>query len=186
MCRASCTAIRRMPRRSRSPASRFRRPCCRKSKSFLGEVPIAPYETPGGKKFAETILPFVHKSNVIILANHGTVSLRRIRRASVLVDGNPRRLLPHSDPGPPTRADPLSSPQKTQELIDLRRSGASPTRASMPISTATFATTPRFATPGRPAASSREHFLNPAISVSTVPEAVREASHRLLLRCRRR
>ena len=41
---------------------------------FLGEVPIAPYETPGGKKFAETILPFVKQSNVIILANHGTVS----------------------------------------------------------------------------------------------------------------
>jgi L-fuculose-phosphate aldolase len=41
---------------------------------FLGEVPISPYETPGGKKFAESILPFVHKSSVIILANHGTVS----------------------------------------------------------------------------------------------------------------
>ena len=41
---------------------------------FLGEVPIAKYETPGGKKFAETMLPFVAKTNVIILANHGTVS----------------------------------------------------------------------------------------------------------------
>ncbi|HBO45717.1 MAG TPA: aldolase [Planctomycetaceae bacterium] len=41
---------------------------------FLGEVPIARYDTPGSKNFAETILPFVKKSNVIILANHGTVS----------------------------------------------------------------------------------------------------------------
>jgi L-fuculose-phosphate aldolase len=41
---------------------------------FLGDVPIARYETPGGQEFAETILPFVRKSNVIILANHGTVS----------------------------------------------------------------------------------------------------------------
>jgi L-fuculose-phosphate aldolase len=41
---------------------------------FLGEVPITKYETPGGKKFAETVLPFVHKTNVMILANHGTVS----------------------------------------------------------------------------------------------------------------
>ena len=41
---------------------------------FLGDVPITQYATPGGKEFADTILPFVRKSNVIILANHGTVS----------------------------------------------------------------------------------------------------------------
>lgn len=41
---------------------------------FLGDVPITRYEIPGGKDFADTILPFVHKTNVIILANHGTVS----------------------------------------------------------------------------------------------------------------
>ncbi|MCA9246419.1 MAG: class II aldolase/adducin family protein [Planctomycetales bacterium] len=41
---------------------------------FLGDVPITRYEIPGGKPFAETILPFVQKTNVIILANHGTVS----------------------------------------------------------------------------------------------------------------
>ncbi len=41
---------------------------------FLGDVPIARYEIPGSQTFADTILPFVHKANVIILANHGTVS----------------------------------------------------------------------------------------------------------------
>ena len=41
---------------------------------FLGDVPITKYEIPGGMDFANTILPFVAKSNVIILANHGTVS----------------------------------------------------------------------------------------------------------------
>ena len=41
---------------------------------FLGDVPITKYETPGGKAFAETILPFVQKTNLIMLANHGTVS----------------------------------------------------------------------------------------------------------------
>ncbi|MFK7737796.1 MAG: class II aldolase/adducin family protein [Pirellulaceae bacterium] len=41
---------------------------------FLGDVPITKYETPGGQAFADTIIPFVDKSNVIILANHGTVS----------------------------------------------------------------------------------------------------------------
>ena len=41
---------------------------------FLGDVPITRYETPGGQAFADTIIPFVQKTNVIILANHGTVS----------------------------------------------------------------------------------------------------------------
>src|SRR6187549_206051 len=41
---------------------------------FLGDVPITRYETPGGQAFADTILPFVDKTNVILLANHGTVS----------------------------------------------------------------------------------------------------------------
>ncbi len=41
---------------------------------FLGDVPIAQYKIPGGQDFADTILPFVDKSNVIILANHGTIS----------------------------------------------------------------------------------------------------------------
>jgi len=41
---------------------------------FLGDVPITKYETPGGQEFADTIIPFVKNTNVIILANHGTVS----------------------------------------------------------------------------------------------------------------
>ena len=41
---------------------------------FLGDVPITKYETPGGQQFADTITPFVDRTNVIILANHGTVS----------------------------------------------------------------------------------------------------------------
>ena len=41
---------------------------------FLGDVPITKYETPGGQAFADTIIPFVHKTQVMILANHGTVS----------------------------------------------------------------------------------------------------------------
>ncbi|MCC9640901.1 class II aldolase/adducin family protein [Rhodopirellula sp. JC740] len=41
---------------------------------FLGDVPITKYETPGGQSFADTIIPFVDKTNVMILANHGTVS----------------------------------------------------------------------------------------------------------------
>jgi L-fuculose-phosphate aldolase len=41
---------------------------------FLGDVPITKYECPGNQAFADTVLPYVQKTNVMILANHGTVS----------------------------------------------------------------------------------------------------------------
>ena len=74
---------------------------------FLGDVPIAKYDIPGSQTFADTILPFVHKSNVIILANHGTVSFGETVREGVLVDGNFGRLLPHVDARPGTRLGQL-------------------------------------------------------------------------------
>ena len=40
----------------------------------LGEVPIVKYTIPGGQEFADVILPFIDKSDIIIQANHGTVS----------------------------------------------------------------------------------------------------------------
>jgi L-fuculose-phosphate aldolase len=41
---------------------------------FLGEVPRAEYETPGGEGFAATIRPFIGRANTVVLSNHGTVS----------------------------------------------------------------------------------------------------------------
>jgi L-fuculose-phosphate aldolase len=41
---------------------------------FLGEVAIAPYETPGSQRFANTVLPYVKDTETILLANHGTVT----------------------------------------------------------------------------------------------------------------
>jgi L-fuculose-phosphate aldolase len=40
---------------------------------FVGNVAISPYETPGTKKFAETVLPFVRSHNTVLLGNHGIV-----------------------------------------------------------------------------------------------------------------
>ncbi len=40
---------------------------------FVGSVAISPYETPGTKKFAETVLPFIKSHNTILLANHGII-----------------------------------------------------------------------------------------------------------------
>jgi L-fuculose-phosphate aldolase len=40
---------------------------------FIGPAAVAPYETPGTQAFAETVLPFVHDHNTILLQNHGVV-----------------------------------------------------------------------------------------------------------------
>jgi L-fuculose-phosphate aldolase len=88
---------------------------------FLGEVPIAPYETPGGKKFAETVLPFVRQTNVIILANHGTVSYgESVERAywwTEILDAYCRILILSRQLGPIQ----YLSRQQIQELIDLKK-----------------------------------------------------------------
>ena len=44
---------------------------------FLGEVPIARYETPGTQIFADTVLPYVHNCNTMLLANHGSVAFSK-------------------------------------------------------------------------------------------------------------
>jgi L-fuculose-phosphate aldolase len=40
---------------------------------FVGSVAISQYETPGTKKFAETVIPYVQDHNTILLGNHGIV-----------------------------------------------------------------------------------------------------------------
>ncbi len=41
---------------------------------FLGEVPLAPYATPGSPEMGDAVAPLVRNSNVALLANHGVVS----------------------------------------------------------------------------------------------------------------
>jgi L-fuculose-phosphate aldolase len=88
---------------------------------FLGEVPFTQYETPGCKKFAETVLPFVRQSNVVILVNHGTVSygesLERAFWWTEILDAYCRILILSRQLGPIN----YLSRQHTQELIDLKK-----------------------------------------------------------------
>jgi L-fuculose-phosphate aldolase len=87
---------------------------------FLGDVPITKYETPGGQKFADTILPFVDKANVIILANHGTVSYgETVERAywwTEILDAYCRILMLAKDLG---RVNYFTQ-EKEKELLDLK------------------------------------------------------------------
>ncbi|MCS6852244.1 MAG: class II aldolase/adducin family protein [Gemmataceae bacterium] len=88
---------------------------------FLGEVPIAEYETPGTQKFADTIVPFVQKCNTIILANHGTVTfgpdLEKAYWYSEIIDAYCRILILARQLG---RVNYFSEKQ-TRELLELKK-----------------------------------------------------------------
>lgn len=88
---------------------------------FLGDVPMTRYETPGSQKFADTVLPFVKKTNVMMLANHGTVSYgETVERAywwTEILDAYCRILLLAKDLG---RINYFTQ-NETQELLDLKQ-----------------------------------------------------------------
>jgi len=88
---------------------------------FLGEVPIAQYETPGTQTFADTILPFVKKCNTIILASHGTVTfgpdLEKAYWNSEIIDAYCRILILARQLG---RVNYFTEGQ-TRELLNLKK-----------------------------------------------------------------
>jgi L-fuculose-phosphate aldolase len=87
---------------------------------FLGEVPTVRYETPGNQKFADTVLPYVHQCNTMVLANHGTVSfadeLEKAYFWTEILDAYCRILLLAKQLG---RVTYLTDP-KTRELLELK------------------------------------------------------------------
>lgn len=88
---------------------------------FLGEVPIAVYETPGGQKFADTIRPYVKDCNTILLANHGTITfgpdLENAYFNTEIIDAYCRILILSRQLG---RVNYFSD-QQTKELLDLKK-----------------------------------------------------------------
>ena len=88
---------------------------------FLGEVPMANYETPGTQKFAETIIPYVKDCNTIILANHGTVTfgpnLENAYFNTEIIDAYCRILILARQLGPVN----YFSEQQTRELLDIKK-----------------------------------------------------------------
>jgi L-fuculose-phosphate aldolase len=88
---------------------------------FLGEVPLAPYETPGGQAFADTVVPFLNATNTIILTNHGTVSfgkdLVEAYWKTEILDAYCRILILSKQLGGVHYLDA----QKSRELLDLKK-----------------------------------------------------------------
>jgi L-fuculose-phosphate aldolase len=88
---------------------------------FMGEIPIAPYETPGTQKFADTVLPFLKGTSCIILKNHGTVSFGKTLEEAFwkteILDSYCRILMLARQLG---RVDYFTQ-QQTNELLDLKK-----------------------------------------------------------------
>ncbi|HEV2380442.1 MAG TPA: class II aldolase/adducin family protein [Terriglobia bacterium] len=107
---------------------------------FVGPVALSPYETPGTKAFAETVLPYVRNHNTILLANHGLVCWAdTVTHAEWLVevmDAYCRTLILASSLGAPIRNIPqeqivnLLQIKKRLGLPDARFEPAAP--ASVP------------------------------------------------------
>ncbi len=88
---------------------------------FMGEVPLAPYQTPGGQAFADTVVPFLKSTNTIILTNHGTVSFGKTLEEAYwkteILDAYCRILLLAKQLGPIKYLDERES----TELLDLKQ-----------------------------------------------------------------
>ncbi|QDT36483.1 class II aldolase/adducin family protein [Stratiformator vulcanicus] len=89
---------------------------------FMGEVPIAPYETPGGQDFANTPVPFLKGTSCVILKNHGTVSFgKNVEEAywkTEILDAYCRMLILTKQLGKPIE---YLNEEKSRELIDLKK-----------------------------------------------------------------
>lgn len=88
---------------------------------FIGPVAIAPYETPGTKVFAETILPFVQHHNSILLTNHGVVcwadTVTHAEWFVEVLDTYCRTVMLAAQLGKPLRSIP---PPKIQDILNIK------------------------------------------------------------------
>ena len=88
---------------------------------FVGPLAITPYETPGTKKFAETVLPYVKKHNTILLGNHGIVcwadTLTHAEWLAEVVDTYCRTVLLAQSLGP-IRSIPA---EKIGDLLEIKK-----------------------------------------------------------------
>jgi L-fuculose-phosphate aldolase len=89
---------------------------------FVGNVAVTDYETPGTKRFAETILPYVRTHNTILLGNHGVVTwadtVTHAEWYHEIVDTTCRILLLTSPLGVPIKR---ISEEKTKDLLGIKK-----------------------------------------------------------------
>ncbi|HXK62008.1 MAG TPA: class II aldolase/adducin family protein [Acidobacteriota bacterium] len=89
---------------------------------FVGNVAVTPYETPGTKAFAETVLPYVRTHNTILLGNHGVVcwadTVTHAEWYHEIVDTTCRILILTASLGVPINR---ISEEKTKDLLAVKK-----------------------------------------------------------------
>jgi L-fuculose-phosphate aldolase len=89
---------------------------------FVGRVAVSPYETPGTKKFAETVIPFAKNHNTILLSNHGIVcwadTVTHAEWYAEVLETYCWTLMIASQLGSPITFIP---PDKTQDLLNIKQ-----------------------------------------------------------------
>jgi L-fuculose-phosphate aldolase len=89
---------------------------------FVGSVAISPYETPGTKKFAETVLPWIRNHNTVLLANHGIIcwadTVTHAEWCAEIVETYCHTLLIASQLGAPLTRIP---PEKESDLLAIKK-----------------------------------------------------------------
>jgi L-fuculose-phosphate aldolase len=89
---------------------------------FVGSVAVSPYETPGTKKFAETVVPYAKNHNSILLANHGIVcwadTVTHAEWYAEVLDTYCQTLVIASQLGAPITLIP---PAKTNDLLNIKK-----------------------------------------------------------------
>jgi L-fuculose-phosphate aldolase len=88
---------------------------------FLGEVPTVPYALTGTQTLADSIRPFITQANIVVLANHGTVSCgETVEQAcwwTEILDAYCRTLILSRNLGP---LQQLSNEQ-VRELLEVKK-----------------------------------------------------------------
>jgi L-fuculose-phosphate aldolase len=89
---------------------------------FVGRVAVSPYETPGTKKFAETVVPLAKNHNTILLSNHGIVcwadTVTHAEWYAEVLETYCWTLMIASQLGSPITQIP---PDKTAALLDIKQ-----------------------------------------------------------------
>jgi L-fuculose-phosphate aldolase len=89
---------------------------------FVGRVAVSPYETPGTKKFAETVVPLARNHNTILLSNHGIIcwadSVTHAEWYAEVLETYCWTLLIASQLGSPITKIP---PDKANDLLNIKK-----------------------------------------------------------------
>jgi L-fuculose-phosphate aldolase len=92
------------------------------SELFVGSVALTPYETPGTKEFAATVVPYAATHNTILLANHGVVcwadTVTHAEWYMEVIDNYCRTLMLAAQLGAPITRIPN---EKTADLLAIKK-----------------------------------------------------------------